>query len=235
MVFQEISINPFKMHLNDAILAAHLAKNTAFGTPAEARAARVMLCRTAVAHAVFAFESAANCFLDRIPRGRAFRDKAEKWSALDKLDLYLLSVPAAPRLRRDDLRVKAMIDLIKIRDKHVHPRVVTHPVTATETADIKISIKLPPDPALNMVSLGMAWSVKDAILAINTVLEFLRMFIQLTRMSAAGVQAILSDVVKCDDGSRIADTGGYDPILVLGLGLEIDVGFLFPRAESARP
>jgi hypothetical protein len=104
MEVHEISINPFKMHLSDAILATHLAKEAQIGTPEAARAVRAMLCRTAVAQAVFAFESAANCFIERIPRSKDFRKNAEKWSALDKFDHYLLIVPGAPKVPREVAR-----------------------------------------------------------------------------------------------------------------------------------
>jgi hypothetical protein len=232
MQIHEISLNPFKMHLTDALLAIHLAKEAKIGAPEPARAIRSMLCRTGVSHAVFAFECAANCFLDQIPRTRDFREKAEQWPALDKFDLYLMSVPGAPKLPRDDVRVKAMVDLIKIRDKHVHPRIVTHPVSKSDTADILISLELPETQTLKLVPMGMAWTWKDGSLAINTVLDFLRLFIGLTKVSAMRVRAILSDVVKCKDGLREADTGRYDDLLKISTTIGVDVSFLLRVQES---
>jgi hypothetical protein len=119
-----------------------------------------------------------------------------------------------------------MIDLIKLRDRHVHPRIVTHPVSKTTTADISIKVELPKTYTLKMAPLGMAWSLNDAIEAINTVLHFLRLFFQLTTVSLKGIQNILSDNIKCKDGIRNADTGRYNDILKLAKTIGVDVSFL---------
>ncbi|MEY2495606.1 MAG: hypothetical protein QOJ45_2098 [Verrucomicrobiota bacterium] len=220
----EISLNPFKMHLTDAILSVHLAKEAQLGSAGAAHAIRAMLCRTAVAHAVFALESSANCFVERLPRSKEFREKAEMWPALEKFDFYLLSVPGAPKLPQDDKRVKATKDLIKLRDRHVHPRIVTYPVSQSETADIRIQIKMPETQTLNIPPFG--WSIENAVTAINAVLDFLRLFSHITTIPAAGIRAILSDNMKCKDGTRVADTGHYNKILTVSRTIGVDVEFL---------
>jgi len=223
---REITINPFKMHLSDAILATHLAKDAHIGSPEATRAVRAMLSRTAMAQAVFAFESAANCFAERIPRQKDFREKTEMWPALDKLDLFLLSVPGNPKLQRDDLKVKAMTELIKLRDRHVHPRLATYPVRRSETADISINIVMPDTSSVEIPPLGVAWSPEHATLAINIVLDFLRLFFQLTTIPEAGIRAILSDTVKCKDGLRATDVGNFNAALKLAPTIGVDVTFL---------
>ena len=222
----EITINPFKMHLSDAILAAHLAQDARIDSPKAAQAVRAMHCRTALASAVFAFESAANCFVDRLPRQRDFRDRTEMWPALDKFDLFLLSVPGDPKLPREDPKVKAMMELIKLRDRHVHPRLATYPVKKTETADISITIKAADNVTVDIPPLGFTWTTENAISAINVVLDFLRLFFQLTRIPDAGIRAIMSDIAKCKDGLRQMDVGNYDTVLKLGSTIGVDVAFL---------
>jgi hypothetical protein len=220
----EISLNPFKMHLTDAILSVHLAKEAQLGAAGPAKVIRAMLCRTAVAHAVFAFESAANCFVERVPRSKEFRENVEMWPALEKFDFYLMAVPGSPKLPQQDARVKAMKDLIKLRDRHVHPRIVTYPVSESETADLKIRINLPETQTLGIPPLG--WSAEHAVTAINAVLDFLRLFFKITTVPAAGIRAILSDNMKCKDGVRLADTGHYNKILTVARTIGVDVTFL---------
>ena len=222
----EITINPFKMHLGDAILATHLAKDAKIGAPAAASAVRAMLSRTAVAHAVFAFESAANCFIAQLPRSKDFREKADMWPAFDKFDLYLLTVPRTPKLPREDPKVKAMTHLIKLRDRHVHPRLGTYPVSRSETADISINIGAYGTEGLAIPPLAVTWSADHAVMAINVVLDFLRLFFKLSTVSNAGIRAILSDTVKCKDGLRQIDTGHFDKVLKLAPSIGADVGFL---------
>ena len=222
----EITINPFKMHLGDAILATHLAKEAHLGLPDATSAMRAMLSRTAVAHAVFAFESAANCFLAKLPRSRDFRNNAEMWSAFDKFDLYLLTVSGTPKLPREDAKVKAMTDLIKLRDRHVHPRLGTYPVSRSETADISMKLVAPETQALAIPPLAIAWSSEHAVMAINVVLAFLRLFFELSTVPKPGIRAILSDTVKCKDGLRNIEIGHYDKVLKLASSIGVDIGFL---------
>ena len=63
-------------------------------------------------------------------------------------------------------------------------------------------------------------------MAINVVLDFLRLFFELSTIPKAGIRAILSDTVKCKDGHRQVEIGHFDKVLKLAPSIGVDVGFL---------
>ncbi len=220
---RELVLNPFKMHLSDAIMAAHLAKH------AESRPEiKAMHSRTAVAHAVFALECAANCFLTLVPRNHHFRDKAELWTALDKFDLYLLSLPGNPKLPRGEPKLKAVQELFKIRDRHVHPRSMHLEVSEPSNPAAAFKVKWPDTVPIPMAPASFIWSHTDASTAINIVLDFLRFFLGVAGLTSSQVITNLSTLMVCEDGKRRADVGNFDKALKLASSIDVDVCFLLP-------
>jgi hypothetical protein len=226
---QELVINPFKMHLSDAILAVHLASE---GTTI--REVKAMLSRTAVAHAVFAIECAANCFLTRIPRNHRFRDQAEMWPAIDKFDLFLLSLPNCPQLPRDDKRLKHVRDLFRFRDRHVHSRTIHYSVYQPNT-DAHFGVKMPGNQFIPMQPVSFAWSEADGLTAIKAALAFLRLVVELSGLSSLEVEQTLNTFAECGDGRRAVDLGNFDKALTLATTLGIDLAFLFPTLPPSAP
>ena len=106
----------------------------------------------------------------------------------------------------------------------VHPRLATYPVSPSDTAAISITINEPNTSTLEIPALAFTWTPDHAVLAINIVLDFLRLFFQLTRIP--DVCSILSDTVKCMDGVRLADIGNYNTALKLAPTIGVDVAFL---------
>ncbi|MCK9589953.1 MAG: hypothetical protein M0Q93_11415 [Terrimicrobiaceae bacterium] len=128
---------------------------------------------------MFALECAANCFIDLVPRNHHFREKAEQWPLLDKMDLYLLSRPNAPKIQRDSPKVKAVGELIAHRDKHVHPRKLEMEIDEPTNPKAAMKIKWPGVQFSGVAPASFIWTHKDASTAINTVLDFLRLFMTL--------------------------------------------------------
>lgn len=221
MEMHKIILNPFKMHLSDAILATHLARH-ADGRPE----INTMLCRTAIAHAIFSLECAANCFLNRVPRNNHFRGKAEMWPILDKFDLYLLTRIRSPKLPRDDKQIKVIEELIKIRDRHVHPRNLTMEISESNNSSHSLKIKWPGDYCSGVAPASFMWSHTDASTAINAILDFLRLFMNLAHLTSSQVTAALTTTIVCTDGDRFADVANFDKILKLADSIDVNLDFL---------
>lgn len=219
----EIVINPFSMHLSDAFLAAHLAEEHASTTQPEIV---TMLCRTAVAHAVFALEAAANSFVDRLPRNHRFRDQAEKWTTLDKFELWLLTAPGTPSLPKDSKIVKRLRALIKLRDRHVHPRASRFEMKESKTQGVQISMPWPSAHELEIPPVLIKLAPADAKTAIGIVIEFLRLFSQLSGLSSNQFRSHLMGHAVCPDGNREIDIGNFTRLLRLAPSLGLDIDFI---------
>lgn len=218
---QELVVTPFTMHLSDAILAAHLVKFV------ESRPEiKAMHCRTAVAHAVFALECAANCFIAQLPRNHSFRDQAEAWPLLEKFDLYLLSKPDSPRIPRDKPTVTSVVGLIKLRDKHVHPRSTHLPISSPENPGPSFKITWPWNHVSGIKPASFIWTFEDAVKAINIVLDFLRMILSLAQLSKGQLQMTLKSKIVYPEGSHECDLGNFNILLKVADSIGVDVKFL---------
>lgn len=227
MELRKIILNPFKMHLADAILATHLARHAKSRPEVQS-----MHCRTAIAHTMFALECAANCFVGLVPRNHHFRDKAEMWPVLDKLDLYLLSRPNSPKIPRDDPKVKAVRKLIEHRDRHVHPRNLEMAIEKPTNLEAAMKIKWPGVHSSGVAPASFIWSHKDASTAINTILDFLRLFMHLGSITSSQMRATLSTTIVCTDGNRLADVANFDQLLKLAPFIDVDLDFLIKKQEG---
>ena len=224
---RHLVINPFKMHLSDAILATHLAKSAE--GPEEVKS---MHSRTAVAHAVFALECAANCFLALVPRNHQFRDKAEMWPILDKFDLYLLSLPHRPAIPRDHPTVTKLNHLIKVRDAHVHPKKMKMKVTESKLPGVSFKIDFQGVHSSGLSPAHFSWTHTDASKAISIVLDFLRLLMGLSGMSSNQLAFNLATLMECDDGCRETEFGNFNRLLNLSESIGVDVSFLLRKKEA---
>jgi hypothetical protein len=216
--------NPFIIIFADALMCAHLSED-----PKHPEPVRGMLVRTSIMHSVLAIECVANCVVAKIPRNHRFRVQAERWPALDKYDLYLLCFPHQRSIPRDNEHVKVLRELISLRDSYVHPRATNFPITRigeqdgkpkmTSTVEVKSTPKLAP--------MSFAWTTKDAKIVLKSLVEFFRLFfVELCGFKPDTVGIILSTVVKCSDGDRIADIGDYRKVLGLSKTLELEISFM---------
>jgi len=226
----EVVVNPFSMHLSDAILAAHLADDNVSTARPEVIA---MLCRTAVAHAVFALEAAANSFIDRLPRNHRFRDQAEKWATIDKFELWLLTAPGAPSLPKDSKIVKRLRTLIKLRDRHVHPRASRFTIKESKTEGIQISIQWPTAHDLEIPPVLLGLTPANAATAIGVVIDFLRLFSELSGLSETQFRNHLMGHMVCRDGKREMDIGNFARILRLASSLGLNIDFMISPASPS--
>ncbi len=161
----EIVINPFSMHLSDSILAAHLAMENDGGARSEVLN---MFCRTSIAHAVFALEAAANSFIDRLPRNHRFRDQAEKWPTIEKFELCLLTSPGSPSLPKDSKVVSSLRALMKMRDRHVHPRSFRMPLTESPNEGVHFQLKWPKDHPIDIPPFPLGLTPANAVISRET-------------------------------------------------------------------
>ena len=222
--YQQIVVNPFSMHLSDAILATHLVKHAKSNS-----AVQSMHCRTAIAHSVFALECAANCFVNSVPRNHAFREKAELWNVFDKIDLYLLTITGSPKLPRDSDDIKAVTELIKIRDKHVHPRTTKHALLDPENPESAFKIKLPGNSASEIKPVAFLWDFDDSVIALTVVLNFLRLVVKIAGLNPPSVRLLLLSHAICADGKRGLDIGHFEKLIQLATTIDVDVAFLLEK------
>lgn len=221
----EIVVNPFSMHLSDSILSAHLAMEN----DSKARPEVItMFCRTSIAHAVFALEAAANSFIDKLPRNHRFRDQAEKWPMIEKFELCLLTSPGSPSLPKDNKIVTRLKALLKIRDRHVHPRSLRFPMKESPNEGVAFQLQWPGDHAINIPPVPFGLTPANAVTAIEVILDFLRLFLGLSGLTPAQTQMTLMGYVVCPDGNRQMDIGNFLKILNLAKSLSLDVSFFMP-------
>lgn len=216
-----IKFNPFKLLLSDAIFATHLAEENRGHIVGQ-----TMLARSAVIHSVFVLECAANCCIADLPRSNRFRDRAEKWDALEKFDLHLLSLPHQPKLPRDHDVVTGAMSLFKQRHQYVHPRSKHYPVEM-ETREGKPFMTISSKEEAVIPPLPFLWTIETAKDVLTKVVAFLRLyFVELCRFDKQKIAFLLSSTTKTPEGEYISGTGEHEKLLGLALHLGLDIGFL---------
>jgi len=191
-----------------------------------------MLARSSVVHSVFAVESAANSLLTKVPRNHHFRDKAELWPILDKIDLYLLARPGSPKIPRDEKIILDFSELIKFRDNHVHPRSARCKVEAPNSEHATFKIVWPGEYSSGLKPVSFIWDQEDAVRALQISTQFLRRVFDLASLTKPQVSAILWGHVVCSDGIRSSTVSHFEKILSLATSLDVDISFVDGKAQQ---
>jgi hypothetical protein len=215
--------NPFTSLLGVALAFAHLAIQ-----PNHHPEIPAMLARSSILHSVFALECAANSCMSILPKNHRLRAQAEKWEVLDKFDLFLLSLPHQPNLPRDNIAVRRVRELIKIRNDYVHPRTHHHPIEIKSGSSPQpvISISIQESPLLEIPTMPMTWTAEHANRAVAAVVEFLRFyFVDVCRFTQPQITKIISTMIKSPEGHRVANTSKLS-LQKLGQSLGLDLSFL---------
>jgi hypothetical protein len=102
------------------------------------------------------------------------------------------------------------------------------PLTESPNEGVHFQLKWPKDHPIDIPPFPLGLTPANAVTAIGTILDFLRLFVSLSGLTSSHVQTILMSYVVCPDGNRPVDIGNFSKLLRLSESMKLDLSFIMP-------
>ena len=140
--------------------------------------------RASIVAAALSIECCANCLVSSLTMPARLEEDVESMKPISKFDLYLRFSAPDKSLDRGDTRLAKIVELIKLRNEFVHPKVTDMPadfgllVEKTDVTEWPMEFTSPIFQNIGIPKISMFWSPTNAESALSAVLAFYAYFFE---------------------------------------------------------
>jgi len=222
------------MLLTDAIVSLQLSENF------QAEHVFVMhkLVRSSVMSSCFFLEGVANLCVDSLDFSKSRREEHDKMTVFSKFDFFVQAQEASKRIDYSDARVGKAMQLVRIRNDFVHPKIGVRRIGKVEG---KPGVRMAAPKQYGNLSIHdepLFWGPSFAVEALQVVTSFLEyLFLEVARLTPEQSKLLLCHGRRTDelDKNLLATTPVFssegfddDGMKVYCAEKGISLGFLLP-------